>query len=78
MTRRNKGVDFSHFKPTPRTWEDHGVRRRVDALELSLRSMLEGYDRLVQVMPEGSTARRLAQGSFMQAPEVARLILEAS
>lgn len=49
--------------------------RHVDDLELALRAMIEGYERLLRVMPEGTTAHRLASGSFGKAPDVARRVL---
>lgn len=49
--------------------------RRVDDLELALRAMVEGYERLIRVMPEGTLAHRMAAGSFGKAPEVARQVL---
>lgn len=49
---------------------------RADDLELALRAMVESYERLMRVMPEGTASHRLAAGSFGKAPEVARQILE--
>lgn len=72
----NKATGYAKCPPVVRTWEDFGVKNRTDALELALRTMIEGYDRLIQIMPAGSQAQRLAQGSFGKAPEVSRMVLE--
>jgi hypothetical protein len=52
-----------------------GAPNETEALRMSLLTMVESYDRLMAVMPNGTTAQRLAAGSFGKAPEVARLIL---
>lgn len=53
-----------------------GVHTRIDALEMSLRTMVEDYNRLVGSLPERSPLRGMVEGMFGKAPEVAKQILE--
>ena len=52
-----------------------GVQRRSDALELSLVTMLECYERLLRTLPAGMLRAQIA-GVFGKAPEIAQRILK--
>lgn len=58
--------------------ERFGAGNEAEAMRMALVAMLEGHRRLLDVLPAESVARRLADGSFGSAPELARRLVDGS
>jgi len=52
-----------------------GVGERTEQLSVALRWMLDGYDKAIATLPEGTMARGMVAGAFGRMPEMAREVL---